>query len=220
MRISSMVSSDSMKRHAAFALIAIALVSCIPSRADGDSCAFKGHLAYDVREGITPGVTGHVLKVVRFEPQMGIHGAGEVGLPEFQVHWMTCTLDRVELSGYGIVSAGDAPLTKCTVEIASSQKLSVPQCVEDPEGTYDYQTKRGPVPPNLGQEGSSGLIPLDSEDLDHKYQLLITRSSTKVKKNSWDVHHKTEIIQTALEGKISQRLVIYETRITQSICGD
>jgi len=50
-----------------------------------------------MRGAITPGVAGHVLRVVRFEPERGIYIAGEVTLEDFQVHRMMCDQDRVTI---------------------------------------------------------------------------------------------------------------------------
>ena len=71
-------------RTAVFTFFAIAFAFCVPSRADSDGsfCTSRGYIAYELRNGITPGVAGHVLKVVRFEPKRGIYGAGEVTLGE------------------------------------------------------------------------------------------------------------------------------------------
>src|SRR6266853_186069 len=82
-------------RTTVLTFLAVALAFCSPSRADNDGsfCTSKGYIAYELRNGITPGVAGHVLKVVRFEPQRGTYVAGEVPLQDFQVHRMTCSHD-------------------------------------------------------------------------------------------------------------------------------
>ena len=75
-----------MRRHRTVALtllvvfLAIATQSC--AKTDAYFCTFKGYLAYEAREGTSPGVVGHVLRVLRFEPKRGIYPAGEVPLPE------------------------------------------------------------------------------------------------------------------------------------------
>ena len=53
---------------------------------DAYFCNYKGYFAYETHEGVTPGVVGHVLRVVRFESKRGIYLAGEVTLPEFTVY--------------------------------------------------------------------------------------------------------------------------------------
>lgn len=96
-----------MKHQTAYVLtfLVMVLAFSVPSRADSDGyfCASKGYLAYELREGITPGVVGHVLKVVRFDPQRGIRSAGGVTLQDLQVHRMTCGEDRIEIAGFGTV---------------------------------------------------------------------------------------------------------------------
>lgn len=213
-----------MKHQTAFVLtfLAVVLVFSVPSRADSDGyfCTSKGYLAYELREGITPGVVGHELKVVRFEPQRGIHTAGGATLRDFQVHTMTCGGQSIEITGYGTVPSGDPPLTKCVIEIASPRKdVSIVECTEDPTLQHDWR-KEGPAPPNLGRWGRTGSIPLESLDPDHKYQLLLNFSSKKVGENSWEVHRKTELIQVDTQGSVSQRFVVYETRIVEFSSSD
>jgi hypothetical protein len=168
-----------MKRRTALASIflAIAIVLSVPSRADDDGnfCTSKGYLAYELREGVTPGVTGHVLKVVRFDPQNGIHEAGEVTLHDFQVHAMNCTTDRIEISGPENVIA------VCLTDAPSPQETSIVKCTGDFEQRFGHYRK-GPEPPNLGQWGRPGSIPLESLDTGHRYELRLTRSNRKVGK--------------------------------------
>src|SRR5438552_7404 len=108
-------------RIAVAMFLAVAFAFCVPSRADSDGsfCASRGYLAYELRNGITPGAAGHVLKVVRFEPKRGIHIAGEITLQDFQVHRMICGQDRVEISGWGNM------FKKYTIEITGQDKVHV-----------------------------------------------------------------------------------------------
>ena len=105
-----------MKRQTAsvLAFLAVVLAFSAPSHADsdGDFCTSKGYLAYELREGITPGVVGHVLRVVRFEPKRGIYLATEVTLLDFEVYHLICSEDRIEISGWRNV------FTKYVIEIA------------------------------------------------------------------------------------------------------
>jgi hypothetical protein len=108
-----------MRRQILFllTLLVVFLVLASPSRADTDAyfCAFKGYLAFEAREGTSPDVVGHVLRVVRLEPQHGIYFAGEVTLPEsFTVYHLICNEDSIEVSGWNNV------VTKYVVEIAKS----------------------------------------------------------------------------------------------------
>jgi hypothetical protein len=131
-------------RRAALLFIAVALAFCVPSRADEDGsfCTFRGYLAYELRNGITPSEAGHVLKVVRFEPMRGIFTAGEVTLQDFQVHRMTCGQDHVEISGWGNI------FKKYTIDIAGQDKLSIVEYTEDPNRRFD-SSKDGPGAPKF-----------------------------------------------------------------------
>jgi len=206
----------------ALALLAttVVLSALCPADDDGNFCTSKGYLAYELREGITPGVKGHLLRLVRFGPKHRIHLAGELVLPDFEVHTMTCNEDGIRIAGYGTVLTGDPPLTTCTVPIAEFQtRQSVTECTDDPTKKHDWR-KEGPEPPNLAQWARSESFPLDSIDAEHKYQLVFSRSSKKVEENSWEVRYKTELVQISAGGNISQRFLVYQNRILAATCGD
>src|SRR5690348_17560526 len=115
---------------------------------DGYFCASDGYLACEVREGITLGVTGHVLKVVRFDSDDGIRNVGVVVMPDFQVHAMTCRPKHIEIPGYGTVRSGNPPLTKCVVEMGEAhQAVGRAECNDDPAVQYDWHND-GPEPGN------------------------------------------------------------------------
>jgi hypothetical protein len=204
-----------MKRQPALVLtLLVVIVFSVSSRADDDGnfCTSKGYLAYELREGVTPGVIGHVLKVVRFDAQSGIHSAGEVALPDFQVHAMSCSTDRIEISGPENVIA------ICLTDAPSPQKTSIVKCTGDFEQRFGHYRK-GPEPPNLGQSARPGSISLESTDTDHKYELRLSLSSRKVEgkaggsEGGWEVHHKTELIRMDARGNVSERFLVCETRI-------
>lgn len=213
-----------MKRQTSFGLTFLAVVFAfsVPSRADDDGnfCASKGYLAYELREGITPGIVGHVVRVVRFDSQQGIRSAGEVTLKDFQVQMMTCGEERIEIAGFGTVRRGDPPLTKCVIEIGSPQKgVGILDCT-DATVQQDWRKVVGPAPPNLGQWGRAKSIPLESLDPAHKYYLLLDVSKKNLGGNSWEMHYKTELIQADAQGNVSRCFVVYETRILGSDSGD
>jgi hypothetical protein len=82
------------------------LVINAPAHADSDGsyCTGKGYIAFDLRSFMTPTLKiPHVLRVFRFESERGIYKAGEAPMADFQVHSMTCTSDRVEVSGFAKV---------------------------------------------------------------------------------------------------------------------
>ena len=197
-------------RTTVLTFLAVALAFCSPSRADNDGsfCTSKGYIAYELRNGITPGVAGHVLKVVRFEPQRGTYVAGEVPLQDFQVHRMTCSQDRVEISGWG------SRFKKYTIDIANQQKLKVIDFTEDPTRRFDA-SKEGPEPSNFGF-APPGRLALESLDPDHKYTLLLS-ASEKTVEGGIAHHRKAELIQTSPQGTVSQRVVLYESEFLETI---
>ncbi len=190
----------------ALALFSLTAVFPMLSRADSDgySCASKGYLAYELREGLTPGVVGHVLRVVRFEPERGVYVAGEVSLPDFQVQGMTCSQDRVEILGWPKV------FTKYIIETIGPQGVRILETTEDRQRQFDYRTA-GPQPPNLARWAKPVRLDLESSDADHRYELIVTSSLRQVAEG-WEQHHKAEIDQIEPGGGSSQRVVLFEIR--------
>lgn len=180
----------------------------MPSRADSDGffCTPRGYLAYELRNGITPRVVGHVLRVVRFEPNLGIYVAGQVILQDFQVHHMIRSTDRVEISGW------EQMFKKYVIEIPGPEKVHVGAYIEDPTQRFDT-SGQGPEPPQLGI-GGPGAIALESLDPDHKCQRLLSRSGKAVQ-GGVEIYRKAELIQVDLQGDISQRLVLHEDRFVE-----
>jgi hypothetical protein len=197
-------------RTVALTFFAMAFAFCVPSRADSDGffCTSRGYIAYELRHGITPGVSGHVLKVVRFEPKRGIYSAGEVALQDFQVHRMTCGRDRVEISGWGSI------FKKYTIGMAGQETLNVIGYTEDPTRRFDA-AKDGAEPLQFGS-AQPGPLALESLDPDHKYTLLLG-ASEKTVEGGVEHHRKAELLQTEPQGTVSQRLVLYESELLETI---
>jgi hypothetical protein len=214
-----------MTRQAIYVLasLAVAIALSVVSRADDDGnfCSLKGYLAYELRQGITPGIAGHVVRIVRFDSQHGIRAAGEVTLEDLEVHTMTCDEDRIAIAGFGTVRHGDPPLTRCVIRFGGPQnEISVPECTDDANLGEGWRKVAGPPPPNLGQWGREGSIPLESQDPGHKYYLLLNTSRKKLDDYDWEIHFKTELIQADSQGNVSQRFVVYEAQIVVSGGGD
>lgn len=210
-----------MKLACAFVFFSVLCSVSAWADSDGYFCASKGYIAYELREGITPGIVGHVLKVVRFDSQNGIRNAGEVSLRDLQVQMMTCGEERIEIAGFGTVRHGDAPLTRCVIGIGSSQReISISGCTDDATLGEDWRKVVGKGPQNLGMWARAKSISLDSADPDHKYYLQPSSSKKDLGKDSWEIHYKTELIQTDNQGNVLQHFTVYETRIVASDSGD
>jgi hypothetical protein len=197
-------------RLAILTFFTIAFAFCVPSLADSDGsfCISRGYIAYELRNGITPGVPGHVLKVVRFEPKRGIHSAGETTLQDFQVHRMTCGQDRVEISGWGNI------FKKYTIDSAEQEKLHIIEYTEDPARQFDA-SKDEPEPAHLG-DAQPGPLALESLDPDHKYTLLLSARENPVE-GGVKHYRKAELVQTDPQGIVSERLVLYENEFLETI---
>lgn len=207
-----------MRHRTIFVLSLLAAMLTFSARSSADSdgyfCSANGYLTYELREGITPGVVGHVLKVVRFDREHGIRNAGEVKLQDFQVHIMNCVGEQVEIAGYGTVPPGnDPPLTRCTIMIGDGQSgLSSPNCTAE---SVEYDSRR-PEPLNLGQWARRKSIALDSPNPDQNYYLQLVASTKKLNESDSETHYKTELIRADKQGNILQRFVVYEARIMAS----
>lgn len=193
----------------AFLFLAVAFAFSVSSRADSDGhfCASRGYVAYELRNGITPGVAGHVLRVVRFGAKRGSYIAGEVTLQDFQVHSMTCNENQVEISGWGDI------FRKCVIDITRGN-IHVVDHAEDPTRKFDA-SKDGPEPSQFA-DAQSEPLPLESGDPEHKYALLLS-GSEKAVKGGLEHHRKAELIQTDRQGAITQRLVLYKGQSLETI---
>jgi len=206
-----------MRRRIVFAvtLLVVLVVFASTSRANAHAyfCTFKGYLAYEATEGTTPRVVGHVLRVVRLEPQRGIYLAGEVTLPEwFSVYHLTCNEDRIELLGtYASPPWWSRVVTKYIADISKSSDVRIIGPIEYPGLSWSDAAKDGPVPGDLGIFGRVAPLPLESSDPGHEYQLLRNISGRQTKQG-WESHTKSEVVQRDLKGKVLQRFVLYETQ--------
>jgi hypothetical protein len=183
--------------------LTLALSGSARGDSDGDFCIFKGYVAYELREGITAGVRGHMLKVVRVEPNRGIYAAGEAKLLDFEVYHLICSQDRIEISGWRNV------FTKYVVDILPSGELKASPPIEYPNIGWRQAARDGPEPLSLSLFGPNDPLLVESLDSEHKYQ--IVRSLAKEQsRDAINWHLKSELIQLDKNDNVLQRLVLYE----------
>jgi len=133
-----------MKRRNSFAFALIALVALSPfvkaetvhPFGDGHFCTSKGYLAFDYYQIETNGNVVkkmHSLKIVRFAPKHRIYLAGKVSLPaEFNIWWMDCNTDTIEITGRIWKGRLDESFTKCDVKIESpTTDIGSAECVDN-----------------------------------------------------------------------------------------
>lgn len=173
---------------------------------DGSYCTSRGYLAYELREGLSPEVKGHVVRVLRFAAERGIYTAGELTLPDFQVHQMYCTEDRVEVWGW------NKGFHKYIIDTKGPEAPRIAGHFEDAARKFVY-TKEPPDTSQLWYV-QPGAIPLESPDPGHKYQLLLSHSQKTVKEGLEDLR-KAELLQLDLKGKILRRVFLCERRSTE-----
>jgi len=190
------------------AFFAVAVVFSASARADSDGyfCTWKGYVAYELRQGITEGVVGHKLRVVRIEPDRGIYVAGEATLLDFEVYHLACSQDRIEISGWHNV------VTKYVIDLLPSGELKTVGPTEYPNLRWQDAAKDGPEPPSLALFGPNNPLPVESLDPEHDYKLLrdMSKEESKYGANEW--HIKSELVQLDKRGNVLQRLVLYERR--------
>ena len=147
-----------------------------------------------------------MLKVIRFEPVRGIQEAGEATLQDFQVHQMTCTQDRVKISGW------DKGYIEYSIDVAIPNSLKIVEHIQDPRRQHEL-SKEGPAPKQLGLSPPE-VISLESVDPANKYQLVLTRTE---KRGSDGLKHcrKAELLRIDARGNVSQRALLYEHRFTE-----
>jgi len=146
------------------------------------------------------------LKIAKFEAGRGIYFAGEVALQDFQVHHMSCGADKIEISGWGNV------FKQYVIDIAGDPHIA--DFSEDPARRFD-PSKDGPEPPDFVY-GPGRTIALESSDPDHSYKLVLSRSEKRVE-GGIEHHSTAEILQLNASGNTTQRLVLYQGHMLETI---
>jgi hypothetical protein len=200
-------------------LVTLFLACALPLFADSDGyyCTSNGYLAYELREGLTPGIKGHVLRVMRYEAGRGIYVAGEVVMKDFQPHGMACNADRVEIVGWGRI------FVKYVVETIPTQGVRTAEYSDDANRKFDSRSEPT-EPPNLGRCAKVGAVRLNSSDPDHSYELITTRSTSKVKgadtNTVSEVHFHAELVQLDRDRSVSQRAALFDLKDIADDSGD
>jgi hypothetical protein len=182
------------------------------ARADSDGffCTSKGYVAYELRQGITQGIVGHKLKVVRVEPDRGIYVAGEATLLDFETYHMTCSQERIEISGWRKV------FTKYVIDILPSGEMKVSGPLEYPDVDWRDAAKDGPESPSLCLFGPKEVpLLVESLDSEHEYQLLRNLSGRQ-SAEGFEWHVKSELVQVDKRENALHRLVLYERRYIEA----
>ena len=148
------------------ALALLGLCRSAPAFADSDGyfCIGPDYLAYETR--FSQGKTGHLLHVVRFNPDSGFVVGSPVALEDFQVHDMTCRSGFVDVEGFAEgfsvaidgsnLSPAAARTTRFTPENPSALK-------------------------NLGLWAKEAMIDLPGGGFPEEFQLVISRTSRNVR---------------------------------------
>lgn len=182
--------------HVIASVLLLSLFSVAPAFADSDSfyCAGKGYIAFDLRSFIHPGLNSpHVLRLFRFDAEHGIYKAGEWPMKDFQIHAMWCTHDRIVVAG-----TEDA---RYVFDISGHEDRG-PSALDD----TDLASLEG----QLGWS-VAGVKSLESSDPQHEYQLILSNST----KDS-EVTCTAELLQIDSHKRVSQRVLLYERRSTET----
>lgn len=177
--------------------VLICLFSVAPAFADSDSfyCTGKGYIAFDLRSFIHSDLNSpHVLRLFRFGAERGIYKAAEWPMNDFQIWGMWCTRSRIVVAG--------SENARYAFDIAD-KKNGGSSASDEPDAASSEE----------GQLGWSvaGVKTLESSDPQHEYQLVISNST----KDS-EVTCKAELLQIDSHQKVSQRVLLYERRYTET----
>ena len=112
---------------------------------DGAFCTTSGYLAYELK--VWSG-SPHVLHVLSFEPVHGTYQVGELEMNDFQVNRLTCTPDRIEISGWGWGSQGwrtgfeqyivAVPALTADTSLVARKGLQIIEHHSDPSPPFDH----------------------------------------------------------------------------------
>ncbi len=174
--------------HRIALVLLLCLFGAVPTFADSDSfyCAGRGYIAFDLRSFIHPGLNSpHVLRLFRFEAQRGIYKAAEWPMKDFQVHAMWCTWDRIVVTG-------------------SENARYVFDVTQETGGSKADDDVTSPLEGQLGWS-VAGVKTLESHDLEHKYQLVLSVST-----KGTEVTRRAELLQLDSQQKVSQSVLLYE----------
>ena len=164
-------------------------VAVLPTYADSDGhyCVGPGYLAVEFRAFSTPSINGpHVLKILRFDEELGPRWAGEVVVEDFQTHVLTCGMNRIVFEGVGDTRRG---LVSYVVEFDSTGWPRIMSVSNDP--SYVFVPRNGP--PNLGLWARPGVTSLPSASKAHHFQLRVTESAHR--QDRAILHDKRTIIE-------------------------
>jgi hypothetical protein len=209
------------KRLITVGLFALLLLS-LPARADSDGCycASKGYIAYELRAAIRkvldpngdPLNAPHVLRIVRLN--QGIREAGEVTLPDFQVHELRCDADSITIAGV------DKVWLKYVVDISQPGQLRIAEHVEEPFEQHPI------IPGSVGPAQMNGFSPdqvlnLISTSPEDTYQLVITHSrkaynsGTDTRQRGFEFDNRAELRRLDSRGSVLQRVLLYQDHFTE-----
>ncbi len=180
---------------------------------DGSYCIATGYIAFDLSSFMTPDLpVSHLLRLIRADPQKGIYQSGDVPMENFDVMWMRCAGDQIEVSGSSDLKSYES----YTIDI------SVPT-----KAPHVVQHKHGPIrefaQAHLGRDGylsdgkskhTESILP--STDAEHNYELVL--SSRPVSGYCVTTYGKAELLQLDLHDIVTQRVVLYE--FAEESCGD
>lgn len=187
------------RRRSSFRLLLLVcstgLAGSSTADSDGYYCAGEGYLAYQLRSALTPGVSGpQVLRVVRYSAD-GITLAGEIVLPDFQPHKLTCGNQEVRIGGWTgrpveyVVDTSDVP--KLAIEVSNPS-----------------QALQGSVMRNLGAWAQPGTVPLPSGEKGFSCRLVIT--SRVENTGAGLLHHIRTVVEVLnSEGSVTNSMELY-----------
>src|SRR5262245_12842868 len=175
-------------RQLATAIVLI-VIAVLPLYADSDGyyCAAPGYLAVEFRSAVgTPSISSHVLKILRFDDELGLCWAGEIVAEDFQPHAMTCGAKGIVFEGAGNSRRG---LVTYVVEFDSTGWPRIQSVSNDP--AYVFVPRESL--PNLGLWAKPGVTLLPSMSKTHQFQLRVTERTRR--QDGAILHDKRTVIE-------------------------
>lgn len=165
------------------------VVAVLPAYADSDGyyCVGPGYLAVEFRSFSTPSISGpHVLKILRFDDELGPRWAGEIVAEDFQTHALTCGATQIVFEGAGDSRRG---LVSYVVEFDSTGWPRIMSVRNDP--SYVFVPRKEPA--NLGLWARPGITSLPSASKTHYFQMRVTERTRR--QDRAILHDKKTVIE-------------------------
>ena len=170
---------------------------------DGYYCVGAGFIAVEFRSSDTRGLSGpHVLRVARFDAELGPRWTGEVIVDGFATHTLACGAKTILFEG-----AGDrGGFFSYVIQIDSTGSPRILSQSFEPR----YAFKAFPTgPKNIGSWAPPGITRLPARASYPRFQLRVTQTNRRVA-GGMQHHMRSVLEEIDQSGQVRRSLVISE----------